>query len=534
MPYRKNTISEGPIGQCVFCSKAGQREIIFEWIPYDGFSDIKGIGKDDIVTVYSAIWKDGQLRYDKYDLFTRGFIRVPNEKVALKCLDNPQNGIDKILNKIDEFSINNRDLKIYVVEWIPYNQFNKIEEIGKSDFATICLAVWKDGPLHYDNESWNWTRNSGKKVALKCLNNSRNDINRVLNEAKKYSEICKGWFATVYSAIWKDGPLCYNSKEKKYLRESDKAITLKYFNCSQNVINEFLNEAKNYSIKKDILSKDKIYGISRKPNTEDYILILYNEYSQEYFKECYVKYGEIVGYRKIFTNWISGNEKIDNLIQEMQSKINLYGDILFEWIPYNQFIDIEKIGQGGFATVYSATWKNGPLRYYKDKNEWIRSSDKKVALKCLNNSQNINNEFLNEVKAYSVNNFDTIERQPFSDFVHDSLLVLDICKGIRPEINEKEAPGFYIDLMKKCWDSNPVNRPNVAEIEETIISFYNSYRSQDDNEIKKQFQESEKYRSINKNGKPPIHPQAIYTSRLLNPFTEDLDNNTAECLDCKI
>ncbi|CAB5369427.1 unnamed protein product [Rhizophagus irregularis] len=891
MPYRKNTINEGPIGQCVFCSKAGfrftckscqmnylkknfknwtsgnkkinnfiqqkqlkksQREIIFEWIPYDGFSDIKGIGKDDIVTVYSAIWKDGQLRYDKYDLFTRGFIRVPNEKVALKCLDNPQNGIDKILNKIDEFSINNRDLKIYglsqnpntkeyiivlqngyckecgekytnimytwckpchikiftsgneeiddyireiqsqihdssdiVVEWIPYNQFNKIEEIGKSDSAKIYSAVWKDGPLHYDNETWNWTRNFGEEVALKCLNDSRDDINRFLSEAKKYSvkindchenkiygisqnpdtknyimvlnkyfdkhcvkcdkiyteteykwckpcqinylkgnfinwtsenneidnfiqemqlkisyknitlewipynqfydieEICKGWFATVYSAIWKDGPLCYNLKENKYIRESDKAVTLKCFNCSQNVINEFLNEAKNYSIKKDILSKDKIYGISRKPNTEDYILILYNEYSQEYFKECYVKYGEIVGYRKIFTNWISGNEKIDNLIQEMQSKININGDILFEWIPYNQFIDIEKIGQGGFATVYSATWKNGPLRYYKDKNEWIRSSDKKVALKCLNNSQNINNEFLNEVKAYSVNNFDSqiigvygisqnpltkdyimvlqyaegrnfnywmnnnskyfswliklkvlsniinglkeihqkqmvhrdfhignilfkeihlftsnyisdmglcgeignidetniygvmpyvapevlrgnpytqaadiysfgmimyftaIERQPFSDFAHDHLLVLDMCKGIRPEINEPEAPKCYIDLMKKCWDSNPVNRPNAAEIEETIISLYNSYRSQDDNETKKQFQGSEKYRSINKNRKLTIHPQAIYTSRLLNPFTKDLpndntefvgyiDSNTAECLDCKI
>src|SRR6266498_3719852 len=98
-----------------------------------------------------------------------------------------------------------------------------------------------------------------------------------------------------------------------------------------------------------------------------------------------------------FTNWTSENEKIDNFIQEMQLKIDNYDDIVFEWIPYNQFSDIEEIDKGGFATVYSAIWKNGPLGYYKDKDEWIRDQDKKVALKCLDNSQNITNEFLNEV-----------------------------------------------------------------------------------------------------------------------------------------
>jgi hypothetical protein len=58
-----------------------------------------------------------------------------------------------------------------VVEWIPYNQFNKIEEIGKSNSSIIYLAVWKDGQLCYDNETQNWIRNPGIEVALKCLNN---------------------------------------------------------------------------------------------------------------------------------------------------------------------------------------------------------------------------------------------------------------------------------------------------------------------------------------------------------------------------
>jgi hypothetical protein len=44
-----------------------------------------------------------------------------------------------------------------------------------------------------------------------------------------------------------------------------------------------------------------------------------------------------------------------------------------------------------------------------------------------------------------------------------------IRNGIRPEINETEAPKCYIDLMRKCWDSDP---PNAAEIDESLELFY--------------------------------------------------------------
>jgi serine/threonine protein kinase len=50
-------------------------------------------------------------------------------------------------------------------------------------------------------------------------------------------------------------------------------------------------------------------------------------------------------------------------------------------------------------------------------------------------------------------------KQPFSNYAHDEILALDICKGIRPEINDEEIPKCYIDLMKRCWDLNPDNRP---------------------------------------------------------------------------
>src|SRR5687767_4500168 len=95
-----------------------------------------------------------------------------------------------------------------------------------------------------------------------------------------------------------------------------------------------------------------------------------------------------------FTNWTSGNEKVDKLIQEMQLKIKNYNDIVFEWMPYNQFSVIKEIGRGGLATVYSsAIRKDGQLKYVIDKEDYTRQSDHKVALKCLHNSKNITNEF---------------------------------------------------------------------------------------------------------------------------------------------
>ena len=99
-----------------------------------------------------------------------------------------------------------------------------------------------------------------------------------------------------------------------------------------------------------------------------------------------------------FTNWTSENEEIDNFIQEMQLKINKYNIIVFEWMPYNQFNNINKISEDYFAKVYSAIWKDGPLCYDKSEYEYVRKFENmKVTLKCLRNSQIIIPKFLNEV-----------------------------------------------------------------------------------------------------------------------------------------
>src|ERR1051325_5085193 len=146
-----------------------------------------------------------------------------------------------------------------------------------------------------------------------------------------------------------------------------------------------------------------MYGISQNPDT-NYLIVLqdiycekcaekYTNISIEWCRPCQLNY-----LNKNHTIWTSGDETIDNLIQEMRLKIVYYADVVFEWIPYDQFNDIKEIGKDGPATIYSAIWKDGPLYYNSENNnnEYIRSQNKKVSLKYLHNSQNAVNEFLNE------------------------------------------------------------------------------------------------------------------------------------------
>ncbi|CAB5380359.1 unnamed protein product [Rhizophagus irregularis] len=290
---------------------------------------------------------------------------------------------EKIDNFIQEIQLKFNSENDVIFEWIPYNQFNEIKEIDNNGLRTVYSAIWKDGPIFYNDQYNKYTRDSNEKVSLKCLHNSQNSIDLLINEAKKYStkynaflalygisqnpdtndyillvqynsiNIVK-WFSgnekiddfiqemqlkmrdhydnvfewipynhldkiketgkndstIVYSAIWKDGPLFYN-------------------NWLKNIQQKDLRGWPEMTVIWDV------YGLSQNPNTNNYILVL---------------------------EWASGNEKIDDFIQEMQLKRNSHNDIIFEWIPHDQLDEIEEIGKSPI-TVHSAIWNNGPLFY---------------------------------------------------------------------------------------------------------------------------------------------------------------------------
>ena len=123
---------------------------------------------------------------------------------------------------------------------------------------------------------------------------------------------------------------------------------------------------------------------------------------------------------------------------------------------------------------------------------------------------------------------------PFNDRAYELQLSIRICKGKRPEIIEN-TPRCYIDLMKKCWDEDPLERPKVSEIKEIIdnwisIITYQQFIGEKPRNIDIEFYKADKVLESKQTNisitsdiiNNKSHPQAYHTSRLLD-FTQKLN-----------
>ena len=64
---------------------------------------------------------------------------------------------------------------------------------------------------------------------------------------------------------------------------------------------------------------------------------------------------------------------------------------------------------------------------------------------------------------------------PYHDIPHDKDLATRICLGYRPKIR-CEVPQLLLDLMNKCLDAEPHNRPTVKELANMLGQFFEPRR----------------------------------------------------------
>ncbi|GBC51951.2 kinase-like domain-containing protein [Rhizophagus irregularis DAOM 181602=DAOM 197198] len=140
---------------------------------------------------------------------------------------------------------------------------------------------------------------------------------------------------------------------------------------------------------------------------------------------------------------------------------------------------------------------------------------------------------------------------PFNNKAYDYQLTINICEGDRPEVI-KNTPKCYIDLMKKCWDSDPSKRPTIGDLEHIIsqwlkcVNRYYEINEGNSNDMKPLYSSDiiqfkvdidefirANEASLQEQPDTSIvqsHPQSYYTSRL---HTEILVQNS-DCLDCMV
>jgi serine/threonine protein kinase len=75
------------------------------------------------------------------------------------------------------------------LEWVSFDRFEDIKQIGEGGFAKVYSATWIDGQAKYikqDDGSWIKKEPEPLKIALKKLNKSQNISTKYLNEVIFY------------------------------------------------------------------------------------------------------------------------------------------------------------------------------------------------------------------------------------------------------------------------------------------------------------------------------------------------------------
>ncbi|RHZ51812.1 hypothetical protein Glove_469g29 [Diversispora epigaea] len=78
---------------------------------------------------------------------------------------------------------------------------------------------------------------------------------------------------------------------------------------------------------------------------------------------------------------------------------------------------------------------------------------------------------------------------PYYNIPHNENLAMDICKGLKPEI-KCEIPQFFKEIMEKCWNFEPFNRPTAKEMLFQLSKYFND--SETKKQVKKQIKVAKK------------------------------------------
>ncbi|GBB94638.1 hypothetical protein RclHR1_23950003 [Rhizophagus clarus] len=376
--------------------------------------------------------------------------------------------------------------------------------------------------------------------------------------------IAEGGFGKIYEAKWKDGYISHwNVSRNRWQKfATNKSIVLKVLNNSKNLTSEFINEITSHvKILEDKESQEfvRCYGISKDPSTENYIIVM-----------KYAKKGSLRNYlnerrykRRLNKNMLLKKFfRLTNIVAGLK-RIHEKGLIHRDLHTGNIVCFDEKIGITDMGLCKPVNYKElenmenkvyGVLPYIAP--EILRGQDYTQA---------------SDIYSFGIIMYELIsELPPYYDTSHDEFLALSICEGLRPRFNMK-VPQLILDLIKRCLDANPLNRPNAMNLSKiihkwlfdlkTYLKNMENQKESIQTELIKQIEEIENFNcsSTTKNLLTnKSHPGAIYTSRLLNfnnlPEPKNSDDyfsnyddissveypkssdshNTIECLDCEI
>ncbi|CAG8597828.1 677_t:CDS:2 [Acaulospora morrowiae] len=349
---------------------------------------------------------------------------------------------------------------------------------------------------------------------------------------KDISVVGEGGFGTVYKAIWIDGKRDWIAEEVegkmvvRKERQGEILVALKSIKNSKNMSKQFLHEIKtHWKCLSELFLQ--FYGITTNPETEEIIMV--TQYASHGNLRTYLS----KNYKHI--NWKAKLEWLTDIAKDLEmlhhhnfTHRDLHsGNILIvKDERFNRRIE-SKLTDFGLAQPANRDRLSGSIGVF--------GVLPYVAPEVLKGRS-----YTTAADMYS---FGIIMAEmstgklPFGDRPHDSELTLDICNGLRPDFADG-TPEFYVELSRRCCDSDPVKRPSAMHVWQ-IITTWERFINDPRKEYKSAFEAADKIRLeiVNKqDGRvdSKIHANAVYTSRLLNYCQVQSSNKTDKIDFCKI
>ncbi|PKC06246.1 kinase-like protein [Rhizophagus irregularis] len=292
-------------------------------------------------------------------------------------------------------------------------------------------------------------------------------------------------FAITYKAIWS-------------LKSGDKEVILKSSNSNldEHLINELIYHA-NCLESTEIIN---LYGYTKKPDTLNYMAVMEYAINSNFAKV-------------IEMNW---KQRLCILYKIISGLCEIHNQNLIHCLLCDAYILIHEGEEdkennffiGGFELCQ-------PVKSFlkRDDNYGVLQF---MAPEVLRGKPHTS---ASDIYSFSIIMWEfTSGVLPFNDREYDFQLNLSICEGERPEIIEN-TPQCYTDLMKRCWNEDPLKRPSASEVRGIIGSWIFHYSDNINDELKSNIMEF-------KNEPVGSHPQT-FSSKVVDETLESEDSEAS-------
>ncbi|CAG8530265.1 8937_t:CDS:10 [Paraglomus brasilianum] len=278
-----------------------------------------------------------------------------------------------------------------------------------------------------------------------------------------------GSFAKIYTAIWKGGlRQLWDEKTQQFVRHGDRKVVLKEVLMESNKgsdIKAYIEEMRLNLVCRHSHNILPLYGITQNPQSKSYMLVIQ-----------YASGGDFSRYLSTHFSSLTWEPKLLMLTEIARGLKVMHSAGLI-----HRGLHASNIVYRGNDPTIADLGICGPLNKAHDSKYVCVPYTAPEVLGGAEYTQK-SDIFSLGILMWQITSGD----KPYSDMQSSEKVNLAnyVKRGLRPSV-VPNTPECYVKLMKKCWDDEPDNRPDIEEVVETLHEWVSAIKNERENRKRK-------------------------------------------------